>query len=124
MLNVKKRLTGEQRLAVRMLWAATTEQTYSPEYVSVIFGISRPTVLNICADTPRLGDKFIGDKFICDALRAGWEQDRQRKALPTDDAAWVLALIRASEHVERVLIESTNAMQALLAQTQAQRISA
>jgi hypothetical protein len=116
---VKQRTTAEQRLGARMLWHSTTRETHSVEFIAVIFDISRPTILELCADIPR-----VGGKFEFEILRPTWQEDRQRKALPVTDADWVLALIKASEHVERVLTKSSNTLQALLAQAQAQRIAA
>jgi hypothetical protein len=112
--HVKHRLTIEQRLAVQTIWAATTKQSHSPDFIAVIFDLSRPTVLEICADTPRLGDKFT-DPAI---LRAGWEQGRLRKLLPVDDASWTRAVAEAQSFLGERLAASSDACVELLIQTQ------
>ena len=121
MSYVKQRLTAEGRLGVRMLWHSTTRESHSAEFIAVIFDLSRPTVLELCADVPR-----VGGKFEFEILRAQWQEDRRRRGLPVTDRDWVSALIAASEHVEHVLTKSSKALQVLLEQahSQAQRIAA
>lgn len=104
-----------------MLWHSTTRESYSAEFIAVVFDLSRPTILEICADTLRLGDKF---EF--DTLRGSWAADRLRKSLPVTDQDWIQALIRASEHVEHVLTKSSKTLQVLLEQAHSasQRIAA
>jgi hypothetical protein len=120
MSYVKHRTTAEQCLAVQMIWLCTTRETHSAEFVAVIFDLSRPTVLKLCATIPRLGNGFTDHEI----LRSSWQEDRQRKALPVSDQDWILALIKASEHAEHALTKSSNTLRTLLDQAQAQRIAA
>lgn len=121
MSYVKKRLTDDQALAVLMLWHSTTKESHSAEFIAVVFDLSRPTVLELCVSVPR-----VGEKFDFEVLRDAWQERRRRKSLSTTDRDWALALIRAADHVERVLIKSSTTLQVLLEQThsQAQRIAA
>jgi hypothetical protein len=111
MSYVKQRTTAEQRLALRMVWSATTKESHSAEFLAVIFDVSRPTVLNICASTPRLGDRYPDDHVI---VRAGWEQDRQRKLLPVTDQDWTRAIAEAQTHIGQRLAASRDACVALI----------
>lgn len=115
MSYVKQRTTAERRLAVRIIWAATTKLSHSADFIAVMFDLSRPTVLDICADTPRLGDRF-NDHAI---LRAGWAADRQRKALPTDDASWKRAVADAQTHIGHRMAASSDACVELIRRTAA-----
>lgn len=108
MSYVKHRTTSEQRLAIRMLWHSTNRETYSAEFLGVVFDLSRPTILELCATTPR-----VGAEFDFDTLRAGWSADRQRRNLPVSDQDWVLALVQAAEHAENRLTASTTNLRIL-----------
>lgn len=110
MSYVKKRLTDEQRLSVRTIWACTRKETHSAEFIAVIFDLSRPTVLDLCATVPRLGGKFT-DPAI---LRPLWAADRQRKGLPTDDTAWRHAVAESQTHIGQRLAVSSDACVALI----------
>lgn len=111
MSYVKQRLTADQRLAVRMLWHSTTKESHSTEFIAVVFDLSRPTVLELCIDVPR-----VGEKFDFETIRPVWERDCDRRGLPASDRDWTLALIRAAEHVQHVLTKSSTTLQVLLAQ--------
>jgi hypothetical protein len=104
-----------------MLWHSTNRETYSPEFLGVVFDLSRQTILELCASVPR-----VGERFEFDSLRPSWSADRQRRGLAIEDQDWVLALIAAAEYVESKLIKSSNTLRVLLQQAQAQveRISA
>jgi hypothetical protein len=114
MSYVKHRTTHEQRLAVRMLWHSTNRETYSAEFLGVVFDLSRPTILELCASVPR-----VGAEFDFDSLRAGWSADRQRRSLAVDDASWITALIAASEYAENRLITSSTNLRVLSEHAQA-----
>lgn len=104
-----------------MLWRSTNRETYSAEFLGVVFDLSRPTILEICASVPR-----VGGNFEFDGLRGSWEQDRLRRGLPVSDQDWILALIQAAEYAESKLLKSSHTLRVLLeqAQTQVERIAA
>jgi hypothetical protein len=110
MSHVKHRITAEQRLAVRTIWACTRKETHSAEFIAVVFDLSRPTVLDLCAAVPRLGGKFTDPEI----LRPLWAADRQRKGLPTDDMAWRRAVAESQSYIGQRLAESSDACIALI----------
>jgi hypothetical protein len=119
MSYVKHRTTAEQRLSIRMLWHSTNRETYSAEFLAVVFDLSRPTILELCASVPR-----VGAEFDFETLRAGWAQDRLRRSLAVDDGSWITALIEAAEYAENRLTKSSNSLRVLLDQALTMRNAA
>ena len=110
MSHVKHRTTAEQRLAVRTIWACTRKETHSAEFIAVVFDLSRPTVLDLCATVPRLGGKFTDPEI----LRPLWAADRQRRGLSVSDQDWGRAVAESQTHIGQRLAASSDACVALI----------
>lgn len=110
MSHVKHRTTAEQRLAVRTIWACTRKETHSAEFIAVVFDLSRPTVLDLCATVPRLGKGFTDPEI----LRPLWTADRERKGLPVSDQAWRRAVAESQSYIGQRLAASSDACVALI----------